>query len=86
MFLNLEYVYMSSVGAEHLLWWLIATPSATRRSLDEAEISIKINKGIENTRIKSYNNYLSLLLVGNQTHIQVIQSTPDFRLVMRFYR
>ena len=64
------------------IWWLIAPPP--RRSLNEADLYL-IKKGIENTGIKSYNNYLSLL-VGNQTRIQVIQSTPDFRLVMRFYR
>ena len=64
------------------IWWLRAPPSATRRSLDEADLNL-IKKGIENTGIKSYNNDLSLL-VGNRTRIQVIQSTPDSRLVMRF--
>ena len=53
-------------------------PSALRRSLDEADLYL-IKKGIENTGIKSYNNYLSLL-VGNKTRIQVLQSTPDNRI------
>ena len=52
-------------------------PSATRRSLDEADLYL-IKKGIENTGIKSYNNYLSLL-VENRTRIQVIQCTRVLR-------
>ena len=35
-------------------------PSAAHRSLNEADLYL-IKKGIENTGIKSYNNYLSLL-------------------------
>ena len=72
-----------SRNEKKVLGLLEQNTSATRRSLDEAEISIKIKKGIENTGIKSYNK-LSEFTSGRKpntyTSYTEYSSTPDFQI------